>query len=256
MKKLSILIFLGAFLLLVPTANAGTWLAPGSAHDPFIVGNCTLVNTSSEADSTHVYTLNPDHTKLLDDAYSRYWQRHARCDELQFQIDHNTPLSRLNSWLDGVAKGWYDNIGTTHFNNQTVSTSQHEWFFIKDGVAYRVHDILTGWSWGLLIGDRISIPPQHTQYFYNTVTFGNSLHFSGGTNADKINNIWKNEDRNFSSLPTRLADQITMFHEDARASGGYGSIFEVCTFQSTFPGDPFYSLLDWSWTQRNPGCPL
>lgn len=35
--------------------------------------------------------------------YFSYWGRYPRCDELQFHLDHSTPLDRLTSWLNEIA---------------------------------------------------------------------------------------------------------------------------------------------------------
>lgn len=37
------------------------------------------------------------------DAYNSSWGRAPRCDELQFHLDHSTPLDRLTDWLKGQA---------------------------------------------------------------------------------------------------------------------------------------------------------
>lgn len=185
------------------------------------------------------------------------WDRNARCDELQFHVDHNTPLDRLRSWLGEVARGWYQNIGSTHFKDQTISTSSHEWFLVKDGVLRRIPDWLTAVSWGLLIDDRISIPYQLNTEFYNLVTIGPPLNFGDGPYADKIHAIWKEEDREYPELPSALEYEINRIgfwqYSEMRRSG---NLFTNCTYQSYYSRDPYANLLDWTWMLRNPGCPL
>lgn len=257
MKKLTLFAIATAFLFSATTINAGTY--PSSDGETQItVAGCTLVTTPAEADSSNVYTLNPDHTILLNNSYFTYWGRNARCDELQFHIDHSTPISRLNSWLNGIALGWYQDIGSTHYANQTVSTSTHEWFFIKDGVARRIPDLLTAWSWGLLLGDRLSIPAAHTTAFYNSVTIGAPVDFSGGQYYKKINSIWLEGDRDYSTLPESMSTIIDKFVESKWAGSDPtdGGIFGRCIYRSLSPGDPWAALLDWSWMARNVGCAL
>ncbi|MCH7492617.1 hypothetical protein IID19_03445 [Patescibacteria group bacterium] len=256
MKKLTLFAIATAFLFSATTIYAGTY--PSSDGETQItVAGCTLVTTPAEADSSNVYTLNPDHTILLNNSYFTYWGRNARCDELQFHVDHSTSISRLNSWLKSVVRGWFSDIGNTHYANQTVSTLNHEWFFIKEGVARRIPDILTSWSWGLLVGDRISIPRAVQADFYELVTIGAPMEFSGGQYSEKINSIWMDGNRDYSSLPESMSTIIDKFVESKFAgSPTDGGIFERCTYASLYSGDPWRALLDWSWMARNVGCAL
>lgn len=245
------------FLLSGKPSAASTWKSPYPPFtDDLTAGwnsNCILVNTPSEADATHVYTLNPDNTIQINQSYYTKWERNARCDEIQFHVDHNTPITRLNSWLDSVAYGWYANIGNTHFKNQTVSTSRHEWFYVDQSGIHRIPDILTAWSWGLLMEDRISIYSGHTDAFYKYAPLGAPLKFSEGRYVNKIHDIWKEEDRNFSTLPSRLASSIR------NNTYGYSKIFSSCPSNCGSDTDRFCgNLLDWRWYQSNPGyysCP-
>lgn len=246
-------IFLFAVIILLFTAlpaKAGTYRDPYTLKWGYKAGDCTMVDTRSEADATHVYTLNPDNTVQLNSSYVGYWNRNARCDELQFHIDHNTSLTKLRSWLGGIATGWFKKIGATHFRHQTVSTLRNEWFYIDEQGAHRISDWLTGLSWGLLIDDRISIALPLTDAFYNNVTISTPLKFNDGRYKTKIYNIWKNGSRNYSGLPSRLKTEIkNMINRDEL----YGSIFEKCSFFSDH-GDPRTDLLDWSWMLSNPSC--
>lgn len=255
MKYFISILVVGILLLLAPITKAGTYPSSDGVN-PIKLDGCTLVNNQEEADSTHVYTLNPDNTIKIAEAYLKYWGRPARCSELQFHVDHNTPISRLNSWLNSVVISWYKNIGSTHFEGKTVSTSNYEWFLIKGGVAHRIPDVLTGWSWGLLVDDRLSIPYQNTTAFYDSITIGPPLNFSDGQYTDKIHEIWKNKYRVYSSLPSRMADTIEKFVNDTWAGSMGGGIFERCNYSARYPGDPYAKLLDWSWMLRNPGCAL
>jgi hypothetical protein len=256
MKKISFGIAICIFVLfpLFQPAQANTWKSPSYPYtDDLVVGNCTLVDTLAEADDTHVYTLNPDNTTQLNRAYYEHWDRNARCDELQFHVDHNTPISRLTTWLDETTYGWFANIGTSHYKDQTVSTSRHEWFFINESGAHRIPDWLTALSWGLLIDDRMSI--YQTDAFYKYVTIGAPLQFAEGQFADKINAVWKDEVRDYGNLPARLGEEIKDWTLPERNS--YMNAFESCEFDLGRRGfNPHDNLLDWSWMLSNPGCPL
>ncbi|MFA6272082.1 MAG: hypothetical protein WC693_03160 [Patescibacteria group bacterium] len=254
MKK-ALILSVTLFLLLLPASRplkATPYL--DSYFDEITAGdNCTLVNTPAEADATHVYTLNPDYTKLLAVEYPAFWERQARCDELQFHVDHNTPKARLSSWLLTTAQSWLQNISTSHYKNQTVSTSRDEWFFINESGAHRIPDILTGWSWGLLGEDYLKISPRLTDSFYNSVTIGSPLQFNDGQYAEKIRAIWKNGDRNFDTLPTRLGTSLSGY------TYGYPKLFTSCPSSCGSPTDRHCgNLLDWRWFQSNQGyrtCP-
>lgn len=259
MKKLTTISAIVVFLFTF-TANssvASTYIDPETGHDNYSAGNCIMVTTREEADNNHVYTLNPDNTIYLNFLYTAYWDRNARCDELQFHVDHNTPQVRLANWLDSVARSWYDNISSTHYNHQTISTSRHEWFYVDEAGLHRIPDWLTATSWGLLISDRYSIPANHTIDFYDSVTITAPLNFSDGQYTDKINAIWKENDRNFSSIPSLLADEVNFMLNRGDGEEPYKwEIFDDCGYEYLSSGDEYGNLLDWSWMLRNPGCPL
>lgn len=264
-----IIIGLALFALLAPVAQAGTWKSPHYPYGDLTLGNCALVNTQSEANATHVYTLNPDNTIAINSAYMSRWDRNARCDEIQFHVDHNTSINRLTNWLDETAYGWYANIGTSHFKNQTISTSRHEWFFVDVNGIHRIPDWLTALSRGLLINDRISIPPAHTEKFYELAEIGPPLLFSSiekgqtqwlGPWSEKVYNIWKNGDRDYTTghppMPSRLVEELGRRTDCASFAGSCSILFESCQYIPYTPPDEYENLLDWSWMLRNPGCPL
>ncbi|MFC1687268.1 hypothetical protein ACFL0L_01720 [Patescibacteria group bacterium] len=248
MKYLVSLVAIIAVFAFINTAHAGNYYYGSDGQTPLKAGDCKLVKTESEASEIYVYTLNPDYTILLNQSYFDHWQRNARCDELQFHVDHNTTRTRLRVWLRDIAYGWYSDIGASHLKNQTVSTGDYEWFFIQNGTIRRIPDILTAWSWGLLINDRITIPREHTDDFYNLTTLGAPLNFNDGQYVDDINDIWNDGNRDYSSLPSRLADDI-----QSQVSGTK-RVFERCTYSSG--SSPYRALLDWGWMLRNSGCAL
>ena len=217
------------FLVSVKQSNASPWIPPQGLGTEFLeAGDCILVNTVAEKDANHVYTLNPDNTRAINQSYVMRWSRNARCDEIQFHVDHNTPISVLNNWLDNVAYGWYANLGSTHFKGQTVSTSRHEWFYVdQNGILQRIPDWLTSLSWGLLVSDRLSVSPYHADKFYEFVTIGPPLGFNDGQYAVIINNIWKNGSTDYTGLPPRLADEFSR-PTYLTCSDYFCGIFEAC----------------------------
>ncbi len=258
MKHALLIVFFIAGLLLIGShAHAVTYPSWDGKSD-LEVADCILVTTSAEADSTHVYTLNPSNTQKISDAYLQYWGRVPRCSELQFHVDHNTTILRLKSWLASVSAGWFNNLRSSPYNNQTVSTANNEWFFIKDGVARRIPDILTGWSWGLMMSDKKSIPATVNSLFYKYAAIGAPLPFSGGIFASEIHAIWKDGKRDYSALPSKMATEISNAALGVSPSGEPTvKIFSDCTFGgSRYRGDPWPNLVDWSWMLRNPGCAL
>lgn len=213
-----------------------------------LIGSCTLVSTRPEADATHVYTLNPDHTIQLDQAYLDFLSRNARCDELQFHVDHATTLERLRLWLGDTALKVFIDGAPTRLEGQTVSTSRHEWFFLTNGTLHRIPDWLTALSWGLLMTDRQSIPMHLTTAFYDTMAVGEPLNFSRGPYATTIHRIWKEGLTNYSSLPKRLAAEISAFTENS----SYENAFLTNVYVPRSAHDAYANLLDWSWMEANP----
>ncbi len=264
MKRVWLALAVGVSVTLVfaGSASAGTYLSPYAPYeDGYKAGDCTMVTTRGEADATHVYTLNPSNTVNLNLSYLYYWGRNARCDELQFHVDHNTSIARLNSWLKSVVVDWFKNIGTTHYNNQTVSTTWsnghgYEWFLVRDGAIHRIPDWLTALSWGLLMNDRLSIPVGVHEEFYDNAPLGAPVSFNDGPYATKIRSIWQNGDRDFSTLPASLATEINSFLSGGGGRSGNWGVFTSCSYQFSWSSDPYGVLLDWSWMLRNDGCPL
>lgn len=259
MKKLLLITALvGLGLLIGQSVKASAWMDPSDPSQPYLAGNCSMRNVRSEALSGGVYTLNPDYTFQLNQAYLEYWNRNARCDELQFHVDHNTTRERLKTWLGSVASTWFLNPGASPYLGQTVSTSRHEWYLITLFGAHRIYDWPTALSHGLLVGDRMSISPALTDSFYANMNFLPPLHFGEGQYADKINDIWKNGDRDYSSLPARLADNIEFFvdgqYYTSQPEISRKSVFEGCSYSAMYPGDPYRNLLDWGWMASNSGC--
>jgi len=255
MKKIILLsMLIGAFCLIVQPAMAGMYREPSYPYDyGYKAGNCIMVDQESEADSTHVFTLNPDNTVTINQEYYIRWGRNARCDEIQFHVDHNTPISTLSAWLNEVEVSRYQNMAASAYEGNTVSTSRHHWYFIQNGIAHRIYDWPTAMAWGVLLEDRRSIPAVHTGSFYQYVTVGEPLNFTEGLYYEKINAIWKEGDRDYSSLPTRLAWAVRTTSGQCKS---YTCAFDDCQYQYHFPGDPYPNLLDWNWMAYNPGCPL
>lgn len=248
MKKpflLSIIISAGVLFLLSNAASADTYRSPYYPYEKgYKAGDCIMVDDRSEADATHVYTLNPSHTVNLNNSYYLYWNRNARCDELQFHVDHNTSDKKLRAWLGKKSVAWFKNLKVSPLEGTTISQGTG-WFLIKDGKTRKIPDWLTGLSWGLVIWDKRTIGEPLRAAFTQYVKSGAPLDFNDGPNADKIRTIWKDGDRDFSLLPERLASEITnslTFFTECRANLGHG--------------DPRDRPLNWDWMLRNPGCPL
>lgn len=218
---------------------------------PLKVGDCTLVDDKSEASATQVYTLNPTYVEQISGKYWTYFRRNARCDELQFHVDHNTPVRKLEKWL---LKTVTNRIQSGYYNGNTVTTrSRHEWFWVENNVAHRIPDWLTGLSNGFLLSDRIILSEALSGLFYKHIPIGMPIAFGDGPYAEKITSSWKNGDRDYSTLPSRIADDIRYLTD---VDPPYKSVFSSCTFVERNRLDAYGDFLDWSWMLRNPGCAL
>lgn len=195
---------------------------------PILVGICALVDTKSQEDSTHVYTTNPDYVQRIGVLYVRYFFRNPRCDELQFQIDHNNSLAKIEAWLSSRVAA---RLASGYYNGQTISTDKHEWFLMENSQAHRIPDWLTALSNGLLIDDRLSFYNGMTTTFYANAKIGQPVQFNDGTYATTIVSIWKNSDRDYSALPTRMATEINTLADSL-------SVFTTCTDMG-IPGQLF-----------------
>lgn len=238
-----------------PAAASAYSTSPYDSSSPYTIAGCTMVNTKAEMDSSHVYTLAPDVLYTLNNSYHELWNRNARCDELQFHASHSTSNERLRVWLIDVAKGWFRNIGSSHFKGQTVSTSRHEIFFIDGNGAHRIYDWPTAMSWGLLIGDRVSISSVLTEPFYDSVKFAAPLSFTDGLYRDAFHDVWRDGERDLTAFPGRMADEIEMLMGDEdNVQLTTREVFKDCDYVYSSPGDPYGALFDWGWMDLNEGC--
>lgn len=71
--------------------------------------SCSFSTTVRDSETLQVPTLfvvgseTDQYLRAVHDAYVAYWDREPRCDEMQFHLDHSTPLDRLTEWLKGQA---------------------------------------------------------------------------------------------------------------------------------------------------------
>lgn len=238
------LLALGAFVY-APNARAGYY--PDNDGTPLKVGDCTLVNDKSQENATQVYTLNPTYVSNIDAIYYTYFRRDARCEELQFHIDHNNPVRKVEKWL---IKTVTNRMKSGYYNGNTVATkSRGEWFWVDNNVAHRIPDWLTGLSNGFLRSDRILLTLKLSDLFLHNVAIGAPVAFGDGAYADKITSIWKNGDRDYTSLPQRLAEEISLYETRA-------GVFTRCVYRSYYVSQGYDIDLDWSWMLHNPGCIL
>lgn len=239
------LLALGVFLC-VPNARAGYY--PDNDGTPLKVGDCTLVNDKSQASDTQVYTLSPSDVVSIYYKYFQYFRRPARCEELQFHVDHNNSVKKVEKWL---LKTVTNRIKSGYYNGNTVVTkTRSEWFWVENNVAHRIPDWLTGLSNGFIISDHILLSATLSNLFYHNVAIGAPVAFGDGAYADKITSIWKNGDRDYTSLPQRLAEEISLRESKS-------NVFTQCVYRSYYSYDQRYEVsLDWSWMLHNPGCIL
>lgn len=73
-----------------------------------------------EGDNTYAYLQN------VYNAYQEAWGRYPRCDELQFHMDHGTPLERLKEWLAGesITEKFGCTISTEQAGDSTIRVSE------------------------------------------------------------------------------------------------------------------------------------
>ena len=85
-----------------PIDRLTSWLQQETIKEKYDCKYSTTLSDDSTVRVKSMFTLNSDTDKYLNDVYNAYydnWGRYPRCDELQFHLDHSTPLSRLTSWL-------------------------------------------------------------------------------------------------------------------------------------------------------------
>jgi hypothetical protein len=245
MKKILFFPLILVLLALPLKIEAGTYPTGQFDDTPLKAGNCTMVNTEAEKSVTTVYTLNPDHTRSLAYQYRNVWHREARCDELQFHVDHNTTINCLRLWLIEVEKERYRNMGTSIYNGQTMSTPRYDWFLIKDGKRYHIPDLPTAYAWGLLVQDRISVSSFLTDYFYEHVEDGGALNYTDGQYFEQIDDVWRNLNFSQSTFPTRLQEELeTQFSQNAF------TYINPCSIDLYIRG-AYCKLLDFGWTSQN-----
>lgn len=230
------------------------WIAQAATFDdgvgmPLTAGTCVMVNTRAEAKRGNaVYTLNPDHTIKLNQAYLSFWGRNARCDELQFHVDRNMKIAKLSSWLNKRAVAWYRDLKNSPYEGRTVSTSRREWFLVQNGQLRHIPDWLTAMSWGLRIPARASIPSRMTDIFYESATVGEPLQYSAGPYWSAIEERRRNGTALPATVPQPVRDEVQAFAQNAV----FGNIFFLQRYVPRSADDAYAKLLDWSWVAENP----
>src|SRR5690606_14393741 len=148
-----------AFLLLLsvsiavwPKTTLAVYVDPVT-HEPIMTNGCVLTPDPAQKNAHTVYTLNISLTQDIDRAYYEWWGRYARCDELQFHAEHNTPWARVNSWLSKTQIQRYkDHVYTGGlFKTHAQGTfSDAKIWRIINGKRQRVYDWPTQMAWGFL----------------------------------------------------------------------------------------------------------
>ncbi len=163
-------------------------------------------------------------------------------------IDHNNSLAKIQGFLRKVLR---QRFLSGYYDNQTI-TINHEWYFITHGTARRIPDWLTSSAYGLLYSDRAYVSNRYEvlRSFQQSFIIGEPLRFGDGPYAEKILSIWQMGDTDYTTLPQRLAENITLLVTGA-------NVFRDCTYQGFSSTDRSSdNSLDWSWMLRSPGCPL
>jgi hypothetical protein len=92
---------------------------------------CKYSTTTKDSSTVQVQTLftkgstTDTYLKNVYDAYYAAWSRYPRCDELQFQLDHSTPIDTLKSWLakNSVTEKYGCKYSTSVSDENTVRLS-------------------------------------------------------------------------------------------------------------------------------------
>ena len=91
------------FTLIAGTAaNTNTSATVSYVSEAYGCKYSTTNKDSSTVQVKNLFTSGSDTDKYLKSVYDAYytaWNRYPRCDELQFHLDHATPIERLKSWL-------------------------------------------------------------------------------------------------------------------------------------------------------------
>ncbi|MBU0598196.1 hypothetical protein KKF61_04350, partial [Patescibacteria group bacterium] len=86
-----------------PLDRLTNWLAEETIDEKY---GCKYSTTLSDDNTVRVkslFTLGSDNDEYLGEVYDAYydnWGRYPRCTEMQFHLDHATPIKRLTSWLE------------------------------------------------------------------------------------------------------------------------------------------------------------
>ncbi|MFA6512018.1 MAG: Ig-like domain-containing protein [Patescibacteria group bacterium] len=122
------------------------WLAGESIGEKF---GCTISTEQANERTIRVseaLRVGTDTDTYLDAAaaaYQQHWGREPRCTELQFHLDHNTPLNRLTNWLSENAPDETATAEGATQNAAVLSLIESNGAFKARRALYRDTDIIT-----------------------------------------------------------------------------------------------------------------
>jgi len=85
-----------------PIARLTEWLENQAITNKYGCDFSTTVSNENTILVKTLFTLDSSSDKYLNEVYNAYyenWGRYPRCTEMQFHLDHFTPIDRLTNWL-------------------------------------------------------------------------------------------------------------------------------------------------------------
>jgi len=86
-----------------PLDRLTRWLQEETIDEKYGCTYSTTLSDSSTIRVENLFMLGSDDDVYLGQVYNAYhdtWGRYPRCDEMQFHLEHSTPMERLQGWLD------------------------------------------------------------------------------------------------------------------------------------------------------------
>ncbi len=122
-----------------------------------------------------------------DNLYLEYFGRQARCDELEFHLQHNTSHEDLITWMmEQEDYTWWSNLITTYEGEAIYGSVSKDVYYVKDGLLYSVPDLMTAYAWKIHPDEIIKNEDIDDDNYSTVWANANELKFWGGSIYKKV----------------------------------------------------------------------
>lgn len=146
----------------------------------------------------------------FNNIYFEEYGRGAKCDELKFHLQRNTPHDRLRVWLNEQKEAkWWDDLLEQYDGQMIYNNNPKAVYLVIDGGMRRVPSFQVALAHGLIIDDATLMKDLHDRLHEGQVRYAdyNSLAYTDGAYTEEIEQVLQGEEADTGNR--ELDDYIT-----------------------------------------------